>query len=135
MLDCAAILGRLAAGGWTTQRLQGVSYGYGRTVGLPPRWPIRWNGTPIRSVIGWKTSANAARRDWVREEVTAIICFGTAAKVREKMDSFFAGLAKRAAEVQRRCRTALQAQADALIAAANQLFGQTNHVDLTLVSV
>jgi transposase len=73
--------------------------------------------------------------DWAREEVTANICFGTAAKVREKMDSFFAGLAKRTAEVQRRCRTALQAQADALIATANQLFAQTNHVDLTLASV
>jgi transposase len=73
--------------------------------------------------------------DWAREEVTANICFGTAAKVREKMDSFFAGLAKRTAEVQRRCRTALQAEADALIATANQLFAQTNHVDLTLASV
>ena len=109
--------------------------GYWRTVGLPPRWPIRWNGTPMRSVIGWKTSANAAQRDWVREEVTANICFGTAAKVREKMDSFFAGLAKRAAEVQCRWRTALQTQADALIATANQLFAQTNQVDLTLASV
>jgi transposase len=73
--------------------------------------------------------------DWAREEVTANTCFGTAAKVQEKMDSFFAGLARRTAEVQRRCRTTLQAQADALTATANQLLGQTNHVDLTLVSV
>ena len=73
--------------------------------------------------------------DWAREEVTANTCFGTAAKVQEKMDSFFAGLAKRTAEAQRRCRTILQAQADALMATANQLLGQTNHVDLTLVSV
>jgi transposase len=72
--------------------------------------------------------------DWAREEVTANTCFGTAAKVQQKLESFFAGLAKRG-QVQRRCRTTLQAQADALMATANQLFGQTNHVDLTLVSV
>jgi phosphotransacetylase len=73
--------------------------------------------------------------DWAREEVTANTCFGTAAKVQEKMDSFFVGLVKRTAEVQRRCRTILQAQADALIATANQLFGQPDHVEFTLVSV
>ena len=73
--------------------------------------------------------------DCAREEVTANTCFGTTAKVQEKLDAFFAGLAQRAVEVQCRCRTALQAQADALMATANQLFGQTNHVDLTLVSV
>ena len=73
--------------------------------------------------------------DWAREEVTANTCFGTAAKVQEKMDSFFAGLVERTAEVQRRCQTILQAQADALMATANQLFGQPNHVEFTLVSV
>jgi transposase len=56
--------------------------------------------------------------DWVREEVTANTCFGTAAKVREKVDAFFAGLAERMAEVQQRCRRELQAQADALMAGA-----------------
>jgi transposase len=73
--------------------------------------------------------------DWVREEVTANTCFGTAAKVREKVDAFFAGLATRTAEVQQRCRTQLQAQADALGAIADQLSAQTQHVDLTLRSV
>jgi transposase len=73
--------------------------------------------------------------DWARDEVTANICFGTAAKVQEKLDSFFAGLAERTAEVQSRCRTTLQAQADALMAASNELFGQMYHVDFTLVSV
>ena len=73
--------------------------------------------------------------DWAREEVTANTCFGAAAKVQEKMDSFFAGLVERTAEVQRRCRTILQAQADALMATGNQLFGQPNHVEFTLVSV
>ena len=80
-------------------------------------------------------NADEAIWDWAREEVTANTCLGTAAKVREKLDSFFAGLAERGAEVRRRCRTALQAQADATIAAAHQLFAQTYHVDLTLASV
>jgi transposase len=73
--------------------------------------------------------------DWIREDVTANTCFGTAAKVREKVDAFFAGLTERAGEVQQRCRRDLQAQADALVEAASQLFAQSEHVDLTLVSV
>lgn len=73
--------------------------------------------------------------DWIREEVTANTCFGTAAKVREKVDAFFVGLAERAVEVKQRCRRDLQAQADALVETANQLFAQIQHVDLTLRSV
>jgi transposase len=73
--------------------------------------------------------------DWIREDVTANTCFGTAAKVREKVDAFFAGLAERTAEVQQRCRRDLQAQADALVETANQLFAQTQHVGFTLESV
>lgn len=80
-------------------------------------------------------NADEAIWDWAREEVTANICSGTAAKVREKLEPFWAGLAERADEVQRRCRTTLQAQADALMLAANDLFVQTHHVDFTLVSV
>jgi putative transposase len=57
---------------------------------------------------------------WVREEVTADTCFGTAAKVRDKVDAFFAGLAQRASEVKQRCRRQLQAQTDALVAEASQ---------------
>lgn len=41
-------------------------------------------------------------------------CFGTAAKVRAHVDPFFASLAARADEVKQRCRTVLQAKADAL---------------------
>jgi hypothetical protein len=67
--------------------------------------------------------------------VTANTCFGTAAKVQEKLDSFFAGLTERAAEAQNRCRTTLQTQAGALMVTANELFGQMNHVDFTLASV
>ena len=73
--------------------------------------------------------------DWAREEVTANTCFGTAASVREHMARFFVGLAERTAEVQRRCRRELQAQADALAAAANEVLAQTDHVVLTLDSV
>jgi transposase len=51
---------------------------------------------------------------WIREEVTANTCFGTAAKVREQVDAFFAGLATRVDEVRQRCRTVLQTKADAL---------------------
>jgi DDE superfamily endonuclease/Winged helix-turn helix len=51
---------------------------------------------------------------WVRDEVTANTCFGTAAMVRAHVDPFFAGLAARAHEVTRRCRTVLQSKADAL---------------------
>ena len=54
---------------------------------------------------------------WVREEVTANTCFGTAANVRAHVDPFLAGLAARTDEVKQRCRTALQSRADALDAA------------------
>lgn len=54
---------------------------------------------------------------WVREEVTANTCFGTADKVRAHVDPFFVGLGIRADEVKQRCRTELQSRADALDAA------------------
>ncbi len=52
--------------------------------------------------------------DWIRDEVTANTCFGTAATVRAHVDPFFAGLANRTEEVKQRCFTVLQARADAL---------------------
>lgn len=73
--------------------------------------------------------------DWIRKEVTANTCFGTAAKVREKVDAFFVGLAKCTAEVKQRCRRDLQAQADALVKAQHQSLIQTKHVDSTLEPV
>jgi transposase len=73
--------------------------------------------------------------EWVRVEVTANTCFGTAAKVREKVDAFFTGLELRAKEVMQRCRRELQALADQLLLAASQVCVQTNHVDFTLRSV
>jgi transposase len=54
---------------------------------------------------------------WVRADVTANTCFGTAEKVRAHVDPFFAGLADRPEEVKQRCRTALQSRADAWDAA------------------
>lgn len=66
---------------------------------------------------------------WIREAVTANTCFGTAARVREHVDAFFARLATRTEEVKRRCRTVLQARADALDAvdAATAILEQARH--------
>jgi transposase len=61
-------------------------------------------------------NADEAIWDWIREDVTANTCFGKAAKVREHIDAFFAGLAQRVEEVQKRCRRKLQALADELAA-------------------
>ena len=79
---------------------------------------------------------------WIRAEVTANTCFGTAGAVRAHVDPFLAGLAARAQEVKRRCRTALQTRADALNAvdAATAILHQARHApqlcaDPTLASV
>jgi transposase len=73
--------------------------------------------------------------DWVREEVTANTCFGTATKVREEVDAFFVGLAERTTEVMQRCRRELQAQADQLLLIASQASVEADHVDLIVRSV
>jgi len=73
--------------------------------------------------------------EWVREEVRANTCFGTAAKMRENVDAFFVGLAQRVAEVMQRCRRELHALADQWLLAASQTSTEMNHVDLTLRSV
>ena len=52
---------------------------------------------------------------WAREDITANTCLGTKAKVQEKLGEFFCGLTERTEEVKRRCRTELQARADAII--------------------
>ena len=51
---------------------------------------------------------------WIREEVTANTCFGTAAQVRAHVEPFLAGLSTRTEQVKRRCQTVLQTKADAL---------------------
>jgi transposase len=80
-------------------------------------------------------NADEAIWDWAREEVTANRCLGTTAKVQEKISQFFTRLSDRATEVQQRCRTILQAQADALRDEHVQLFPQANHVDFTVALV
>jgi transposase len=68
-----------------------------RLVALPPYSPDYSAAEPV-----W---------NWIREEVTANTCFGTAARVGEAVWSFFAAVDERVEEVKRRCRTVLQAVA------------------------
>lgn len=75
-------------------------------------------------------NADEAVWDWVREEATANICFGTRSKVQETVDSFFAQLVFRADEVKRRCHTTLQSRADEL-----ERSQQMRHVDFITVSL
>ncbi|MCH8308882.1 MAG: IS630 family transposase [Chloroflexi bacterium] len=69
--------------------------------------------------------------DWAREDVTANTCLGTKAKVQEKLGEFFDRLVERTEEVKLRCRTELQARADALMVPV----GQSEHVVSTLALV
>jgi transposase len=80
-------------------------------------------------------NADEAIWAWAREEVTVNTCLGTRAKVEEQLRRFFAGLTRRADEVQRRCCTILQTQADALTSTGTLITRQPTHVDLTLGSV
>ena len=72
---------------------------------------------------------------WAREEATANLCLGTRAAVREQLDDFFARLPGRREEVKRRCRTMLQAKADAFIGHTQTDTPRPPHVDFTLASV
>ena len=56
-------------------------------------------------------NADEAIWGWARQEVTANLCLGTRAAVREKVGDFFVDLVHRREEVKRRCRTELQARA------------------------
>jgi hypothetical protein len=82
-------------------------------------------------------NADEAIWDGVRDEVTANTGLGSAAVVREHVERFFRGLAGRADEVRRRCRTVLQARADALAAGNTGDTGPTLpvHADPTLALV
>jgi transposase len=77
-------------------------------------------------------NADEAIWDWVREEITANTCLGTKAKVREKVGAFFHRLSARTAEAKTRCRTLLQAQADALFTAHPEPQQSDDHVGLTV---
>jgi transposase len=78
-------------------------------------------------------NADEAIWDWIREEVTANTCLGTKARVREKVGAFFHQVRDRTTEAQQRCRTLLQAKADALLASHSLVQQPTNHVGLTVV--
>ncbi len=80
-------------------------------------------------------NADEAIWDWAREEVTANLCLGTKAAVQEKLGNFFAHLAYRTEEVKQRCRTVLQARAEALPRAAKANSYHTIRVDSTLALV
>ena len=80
-------------------------------------------------------SGDEAIWEWARAEVTTNTCLGTKAKVQEKVGEFFRGLVDRTAEVKQRCRTLLQARADALMLPTTQSLRETNHVDSTLALV
>lgn len=80
-------------------------------------------------------NADEAIWGWARAEATANTCFGTAAKVREAVDRFFGTLAARPEEVKRRCRTALQARAEALAPLVAALLQHPQHAGPTLALV
>lgn len=79
-------------------------------------------------------NADEALWDWVRDEVTANTCLGSAAIVQERVSAFFRGLAARADEVKRRCRTLLHARAEALAADLTRSV-QFHHADPALALV
>ena len=72
---------------------------------------------------------------WIRDEVTANTCFGTKAAVQQHVGHFFRDLHTRTAEVKRRCRRVLQAQADALTPIVDAILQQPGHVDPTVALV
>lgn len=77
-------------------------------------------------------NADEAIWEWIREDVTANTCLGTKAKVREKVGAFFQCLSERTQETKQRCRTLLQAHADALFASHSLAQQPTDHVGLTV---
>jgi transposase len=126
-----------------------------RTTHSEPRIVIWDNGPahggdPIRAYLGtpdlhlrlvrlpaYSPDFNADEKiwGWVREDVTANTCCGTAANVRAAVGQFFRTLPDRAAEVTRRCRTVLQDEADALTSVASAILQDPQHGDLTLALV
>ncbi len=89
------------------------------------------------SLPGYSPDFNAAEAiwDWAREEVTANLCLGTKAAAQEKLGLFFAQLAYRTEEVERRCQTVLQTRAEEFLRGVQDSFYPTIHVDPTLALV
>ena len=67
--------------------------------------------------------------------MTANTCFGTRAKVQQHVGRFRLAIANRADEVKRRCRTILQAQADALAPIVSAILPQADPMVPTVASV
>ena len=80
-------------------------------------------------------NADEAIWGWARAEATANSCLGTRAAVREKVGGFFTDLSHRREEVQRRCRTILQARAAELTRPVHTGLSTPTNVDFTLASV
>jgi transposase len=80
-------------------------------------------------------NADEAIWGWVRAEVTANTCFGTAANVRQHVGAFFRGLTNRTDEVKRRCRTVLQSHAEAFAPTVDAILQPIRHADPTLALV
>jgi transposase len=80
-------------------------------------------------------NADEAIWNWVRDEVTANTCLGSAAAVREQVEHFFRGLTERVDEVKRRCHTVLHAKVDALDASGPDGAPVSIHADPTLALV
>ena len=80
-------------------------------------------------------NADEATWGWARQEATANLCLGTKAAVRDKVGGFVADLAYRREEVKHRCRTVLQAKADALIGVTHANPLRLANADFTLASV
>ena len=81
-------------------------------------------------------NADEAIWAWVREEVTANTCLGTKAAVQEKVAHFFDDLTSRTEEVKTRCRTKLQAFAEAATSGSAAQGGlPADHVVLTCALV
>jgi transposase len=101
--------------------------------GDPIREPLATPGRKLRLVRlpADRPDFNADEKiwGWAREEVTANICLGTKAAVQEEVGAFFAGLAARTDEVKRRCRTALQVEAEALLVSVTEILREIVHVD------
>ena len=89
------------------------------------------------SLPGYSPDFNAdeAIWGWVREEVTANLCLGTKALVREKVKTFFTQLTYRTKEVKRRCRTVLQARAEEFPHGTQSTSRRPASVDPTLALV
>ena len=72
---------------------------------------------------------------WARQEMTANLCLGTRAAVRESVRGLFTDLSHRREEVKRPCRAILQARAVGLTRPVQADLSAPTNVDFTLAPV